>query len=1436
MFNSPSELRAAIVPHPLIVTPDTTVREAIALMSGVRSFCTPTKSGEWQLNKLHLEARASCVLVVETSNLVGILTERDVVRLMAQQTGWQDLAIAQVMVKPVISLCESNLTNIFTAINLLQQYQIRHLPILDKQAGLVGLVTHETLHHTSCLVELLQLRLVSEVMNTEVICATSNSTMLTIAQLMAQHRVSCVIIVETIDSQTVTRQLPLGMITERDLVQFQALGLNLESCLAKEVMSTPIWHVYPEDSLLVVHQLMERHLLRRLAVTNKQGELLGIVTQTSLLHALNPLELYKLATGLKAKVVLLEAEKLHLMERRTLELEEQVKIRTQQLELKSKQERLMGEVAIFIRSSLSLQIILETTVTQVRQLLGCERVNIWQFDGDWQTVAVAESTDSSLSLVGMRLTDECFQQGRIEIYRQGRIRVVQDIFTTEMSDCHRDMLIRLQTRSKILVPLFCGDELWGLLNATESQYPREWRAEDVELLRIVSVHLNLAIQQSLTYEQLQTQLVERQQAEVRLRDSEERYATLAAVVPVGIFRTDIQGNSIYVNQKCSEMLGISPEATIGQGWLAAIHPDDRAKVLAETIRSREENRPFQMEYRICRPDGTVIWVLGQAVPEQDAEGQIVGYVGTITDISDRKQAEQQIHRLNQNLEFKVTERTTELTQKEAQLKIVSERLALSLKSGGMGCWEWNFLTDTAFWDERIYELYGIPKQADYPINYDNWVKILHPDDRKPVETLVNQTLFGNAEYNTEFRVIHPDGSIHFIRAYGMVVRDHQGNPEKMIGVNFEITDRKQAEEALLRSAEREKLLREITLKIRQSLNLQTIFDTACQEIRQVIQAERVGIFRFYPHSRFDEGVFVAESVAEGVSSVLATQVHDHCFGENYSSLYAKGDYFAVDDIYTKGLTDCHIDILAKFAVRASLVMPLICSDQLWGLLCVHQCRTSRHWQQSEINFTQQLANQLAIAIQQADLYEQVQLELSERRQAEAKIALELRRQQTLGMIVKQIRESLDLGEILTTVTHLVREVMQCDRVIVFRLFPDGRSKIVEEAVSPEFPALKDHRWEDEVWSQEILDCYLQGKPRIVPDVMNDLWTHCLVEYCNEGKIQSKIVAPILQEVQAGEHHRWVAFQETNKLWGVLVVHACREKRVWQESAAELLQQIANWLALAIKQANLFAHLQQQLIEKQQAEAKLTETNQQLAISNQELARATRLKDEFLANMSHELRTPLNAILGMTEGLQEEIFGSVNPQQLKALQTVERSGNHLLELINDILDVAKIEAGKLELEYMPTSLVDLCQSSLTFIKQQALQKRITVNLKLPPNLPSLLIDQRRMRQVLINLLNNAVKFTPEGGSISLEVSPKQQNLVRISVSDTGIGIGPENLNKLFQPFIQIDSALNRKYSGTGLGLALVKRIVELHGGSVGLTSELGVGSCFTIELPFDTPQV
>jgi PAS domain S-box-containing protein len=240
--------------------------------------------------------------------------------------------------------------------------------------------------------------------------------------------------------------------------------------------------------------------------------------------------------------------------------------------------------------------------------------------------------------------------------------------------------------------------------------------------------------------------------------------------------------------------------------------------------------------------------------------------------------------------------------------------------------------------------------------------------------------------------------------------------------------------------------------------------------------------------------------------------------------------------------------------------------------------------------------------------------------------------------------------------------------------------------------------------------------------------------------------------------------------------------------------------------------------------------------NIELERAARAKDDFLAVMSHELRTPLSSILGLSEILLEQIRGPLNEYQQKSLHVIEASGQHLLALINDILDLSKIEAGKLELHPEPVEVLNICEASLAFVKEQAVKKSIVLEFQHGQARNTMVADPRFLVQILVNLLTNAVKFTPVGGHIVLEVSTETESeLIRFSVSDTGIGITPDNLSKIFQPFVQVDSSLNRQFEGTGLGLTLVQRLTDLHGGSVHVESEVGRGSRFTINLPWQPDE-
>lgn len=237
--------------------------------------------------------------------------------------------------------------------------------------------------------------------------------------------------------------------------------------------------------------------------------------------------------------------------------------------------------------------------------------------------------------------------------------------------------------------------------------------------------------------------------------------------------------------------------------------------------------------------------------------------------------------------------------------------------------------------------------------------------------------------------------------------------------------------------------------------------------------------------------------------------------------------------------------------------------------------------------------------------------------------------------------------------------------------------------------------------------------------------------------------------------------------------------------------------------------------------------------------ANRAKSEFLANMSHELRTPLNSIIGFSDMMKMEVGGKLSDKQIKFAENINESGEYLLSLINDILDLSKIEAGKMDFKYSNVCLDELMESSLHFFSEKTVKQKLRLNHIIADNIGNVYADERRLKQVIINLVSNAMKFSPEGGSITIEARKIESNatgseMLELSVSDTGTGIKEEDIPKLFRTFQQLDEGYKKKYEGTGLGLALCKNIIELHGGNIGVESEYGKGSRFVLTIPVDGP--
>ncbi len=291
----------------------------------------------------------------------------------------------------------------------------------------------------------------------------------------------------------------------------------------------------------------------------------------------------------------------------------------------------------------------------------------------------------------------------------------------------------------------------------------------------------------------------------------------------------------------------------------------------------------------------------------------------------------------------------------------------------------------------------------------------------------------------------------------------------------------------------------------------------------------------------------------------------------------------------------------------------------------------------------------------------------------------------------------------------------------------------------------------------------------------------------------------------------VPLVKDGRLVGSIAVYR-REVQPFTDQQTALVQTFADQAVIAIENVRLFKELE---------------------VANRELAAASQHKSEFLANMSHELRTPLNAIIGFSEILAEKMFGDINEKQTEYLQDILESGRHLLSLINDILDLSKVEAGRMELELSEFDLPTAIENALILMRERASRRGIRLGSTIDPRLGMIGGDERKVKQALLNLLSNALKFTPEGGRIDVGAR-LHDDVAEVSVADTGIGIAPSDQDAVFEEFRQVGAA-DKKAEGTGLGLALSRKFIELHGGRIWVKSEPGTGSTFTFTLPLTIDQ-
>ncbi len=965
-------------------------------------------------------------------------------------------------------------------------------------------------------------------------------------------------------------------------------------------------------------------------------------------------------------------------------------------------------------------------------------------------------------------------------------------------------------------------------------------------------------------------------------------ASLLEQVCNAIIATDLQGKILHWNPYAEQLYQWTAAEVLHQPIMTVLAPLAGARMARQMVSQGLKAALWSGELLVHRKDGSPVWVEVKHTVLKDRQQQPIGFVGISFDITDRKQAQQDrqafeatLQQAYEALDLRVQQRTQELDATNASLQAEirqhqatetalrqsEERLAQRERYlttlVQIQTWLLNHThidhLDTGVLEplgrvaeaDRVYLFQNHRDPAGHLLSSQQWEwcapgvmpQIVNLDlqnvDLAVVFPIWLERLQQGQPINAEMAEFPPvecsilaPQEIHAIlllplmvagQFWGFIGFDncHAAHAwtaleENLLGAAASAIamtlEHQLAEHRMQHQVKRDHLLSAIALRIRESLDLDEILHRTVDEIRQFLQADRVLVYRFDGQ----HGVLVAASVRPQWDVKGDTPSHEIWYRDQ-NAMYERGQTVVINNIEQQNLPPDYLDFMRQLQVKAKLVVPIIQTAPtahrpastvtadiapllatngfaegcyLWGVLAVHQCAQSRHWAPFEIELVQQLAVQVAIAIQQAQLFTQLQQQA--------------RREQLLNQLSHSLNSSLDAEHILQAIVERTGEGFGVDRVVLFVL--DEQIKALNEwRADASVPSMLGFQAPFAEWP-DLLDPnsnFNQGKAFYSLDLSLTATTPAHLIQAVELQSRSVLSVPIVIR---------------DRIFGALSVFTTTCYRTFVEEEVQFLHRIAAHAAIALYNAQSYAYLEQLVKQRTQ------ELEQEKLVSEA----ANRAKSEFLATMSHELRTPLNAVLGLSQILQREIFGNLTTKQREYIQHIHSSGEHLLMLINDILDLAKVESGRESIQPCVLSISELCENCLALVREQAVAQGLQLSLSLDPAAQSCFADERRLKQMLLNLLSNAVKFTA-AGAVSLQVT-KCPAGVAFNVIDTGIGIAPEQITLLFQPFSQLDSQLSRRYAGTGLGLALTRKLARLHGGDVTVTSVLHQGSTFTLYLP------
>ena len=1434
-----SDLKQVINPFFLSASPQTPSREVILLMSQAREKKSNLSQKLTQKKTRSRVPISSCVLIMEGKQLVGIFTEGDLVNLVAQGKNIDNTPVSEVMTKNIITLKQKDFKDIGTVLNLLRQHKISHLPIVNQQKNPMGIVTAEKilpiLEQTVLQLESEKIALL-ENRNTELeIQEDSHSSQIRntlererlFVQVASQIRQF--LNLEQI-LQTTVREVRDFLQTDRVIIyQFspdlageivaESVGKGWTSILRLQIQDTYFQerrgNRYYQGQSWVVDNVDEVDLTKCHLELLKQFEVKANLVVPILVNNQEPEDSFSPSqvSHLKLWGLLVahhcenyrhwQIYDVELLER----LATQIAIAIQQATALEKarkelEERQRTEAQLRI-SEAKWRSLIENSPNLVMTL---DRDGIilfahWpQFDNSWNQSLIGTNY---YDLVDLNL-------------KQDRQSKLAKVFRGET---------------------ICYESNWkkdlNIVTDFQIQIGPIWSNEKVTQALIVATDISDRKAHEKALEKLNQELearVETRSAE--LQTSEDRFRLVFEQSPLGIAIADLNGCLIRVNRRLSQITGYSTDELLGLNFMDITHPEDREKELKNIQKVLEDNLEFaSMEKRFINKSGKIIWVNVVGSILSNYSNHTFYTLGMIEEIQTRKEAEEALKASERKFRgiFDSSFEFIGLFSLTGEIMEINET-ALSL--GGVTYEQvvGNFIWETPLFHGLVMSQIQI-QQAVYKASQGEKCRV-------------------------EIKLVGGDGSLIDLDVSLKPLWHENGKFYQLLAEGRDITAQKQIKLVLLES---QRLVKSIV-----DNNPGIIY---------IINLEYLGVN--YINRQIELIGYTSQDILEMGSDFFKTMIHANDLERFMHHVIVKMSQGRDNEVYSIEYRIRQKDGSFRWFISRDTVFKRNTDGKVIEYIGIAEDISDR--KDAEELLQRQFAA-VEAAIDGIAILKDYQYTFLNK--AHLNMFGYQSAEEVMGKTWKTFYspEEIDYFD-KNVVPLLMQEKKWQGETIATR--KDG-SKFAQEVsltmtdagdficVSRDISERKKSEEKLKQLLKELSDFKYALDQSSIVAITNPQGG---ITYVNDNFCKISGYSP---EELIGNNHSLInsAYHSPEffrNFWSTIT-----RGKVWRgEMKNKAKDGTYYWVDATIvpflnEQGKPIQYLaiRRDITDAKRAEEELQTANYQLTLANRELARANRLKEEFLANMSHELRTPLNAILGMSEGLLDDFLGMLNARQKKAVHSIQESGQHLLELINDILDLAKIESGKFALDKKTIIIPYLCESSLTFLKQQAFNKNIELQTVIPDNIRYFVADERRVRQILINLLSNAVKFTPNGGVVTLEVrieDKKKDDLIPptpllkggnhrdqeltpldqqgeggstypsqeiiFAVKDTGIGIAPENLDRLFQSFVQIDSSLNRQYEGTGLGLALVRRLTELHGGNVTVESKINQGSCFTVRLPY-----